>query len=527
MAETVNPAIATLEAKAKSLEKTSKAKMAVAERSEMEFHGCLVSVGALEGVLAMAIDESGCKDYHQDALIDWKGEELPAGEIVERSVRAGEVDDKYLETPKQLSERASRGLMEVEHEKPRANPAVHERRHAMERELFDYRKQMADHRLGATDEKGEKVQRPLLSEQWRYEIANRVEHGIEREAPAYADAMKGAGAGIELLSIRREAYERIELNNRQVAKCQAAAKTLAGGGQVKAESLTEAEQTAESKARSALKISQSEDKLIGILERSGMLDGFIDQVLARQGMSDHYRDTKLMGGTTTTGRAVQGYLDSSLNIAANDANHDTEKKQAEGHSLQAMLEAHGDAASHERDAGPRVAGSAKKQSEIDLYQHRQALADHVIEMKSYDNLTRGMTKEQIEHEGYAKPAKPELPESWRQAVCSEAAMTAIGRREAEREPGGGKIITQDWPWTKLPGQDRAAALGAMVERQSAIKGGREDERARQAKAQAAASPEVAAKTAKARAAAGALRSLVAEIEAGPKAAKARQEERGG
>jgi hypothetical protein len=484
----------------KTLEKSSKTLAAEAEAAEARLCERLEEAGALEKLLEVAAGQNGIQDYYQNTRVIEHGQQTTSGALAEQSAARGELDDDIFVTPKQRAARDAAYRMEDAHSKTRDDPERFERKHSMERELFEFRKQSIDHRIGNLDAGGAPVAKPVLSGQWREAVANAAVEALEQGDGAVVDAIRGVGDAVGLLAARKAAHERIAANNDTVL---ANEKALAGPSLDGPE--PPAAKLEDPGAQRAIRAAAAEERMMDILDRNGLLDPFIKQAMDRHGIRDHYRETPLSGGATTTGKQIDSYLNSPLNIGVNDKFHVSDKQSAEEHAKRAMFEAHGKAVSFEHQATARVTTASVKEAEDKLYDLRKERADHAVAQTGFLYETRGMSAEQIRDEGLAAPKKPPLPEEWRKILAREAVLAVMGKLEPEREaqrlniaqqkslgqaPEVEKAIqSKDWPWESLPGKDRSAMLSAMLERQTELSKGRQDARERAQGAQAQQVPE--------------------------------------
>jgi hypothetical protein len=196
----------------------------------------------------------------------------------------------------------------------------------------------------------------------------------------------------------------------------------------------------------------AESRLVDILERNGMLGAFIDQVRARDGLTDHYRDTPL-GPTgphglplSTTGSEAARLLKASNGGTGFHLRHALQN--SEGLAMRSMDEAHGKAPSLERFAPALVRDPAKQGAERELFEFRSAQTQAAIPAE----------------EGAPPNPKACLSAGWRERIANEAVQSALGKTK-----GG---ISPDWPQRLGQPGDFARALEAMRERQQSLKGAR-------------------------------------------------------
>jgi hypothetical protein len=171
------------------------------------------------------------------------------------------------------------------------------------------------------------------------------------------------------------------------------------------------------------------DSFCGALDEAGKLDSFLDAAIRDAGVEDFYNNTQqtnAQGQSKASGALIEDYLGTSLDHAANDANHRSDRQKVEAHSFSAMQDAH-DAQGH---------GTKKSRMESDLFDYRMQMTDH---------------KMGLMEEGGNPVPKPELSNEWKDQIADTVTQG---------------IQRNDPSIAEALGHDRAA-VGHLVERAQA------------------------------------------------------------
>lgn len=204
--------IKTLQARNKAMAKSSDSLRAHAQRSRDDFCSEMDDAGRLDPLLESALETSGCQDFYRDSDIGERSAPQKSGAMIDRYLKDNlnhAANDEHHKSDRQEIEGHSLDAMVEAHAQPGGDPA----KASMERELFGYRQQTTEHRMGAKDADGVPIEKPELSAQWKERIADHVTRGIAKDDPKIIEGLGGARGAASHLVERNKAHKQIATNS--------------------------------------------------------------------------------------------------------------------------------------------------------------------------------------------------------------------------------------------------------------------------------------------------------------------------